>query len=127
MIHDIYEKGRTDRLILITPPPPRASKRPKARFAYRNAMLAVAKNANIPVLDTWSLFLGKYDGSEVDFKLFESLTLQKDYNDTVVARYLIDELHYSGAGNLLHWSGLHHLIRRKYPELAAGEGTDCFR
>jgi hypothetical protein len=127
MINDIHGKGRTDRFILITPPPPRATKRPEARFAYRNAMLAVAKEAKLPILDIWALFLGKYDGSGVDFKLFESLTLEKDYDDKVVAKYLVDELHYSEAGDRLHWSGLHRLIRSLYPELAAGEGTDCFR
>lgn len=114
MISDLLEMG-TPRLVLITPPPTRQTRQPERRYLYRTAMISVAKEMDVFVLDTWSLFLNKTQGL-ASYETMDSISM-RDYDDAIMKAYLIDEEHYNSAGNQRHWLGLSNLIKAQYPEV----------
>ena len=111
---EILDLG-VSRLIFITPPPTRKGAYPDSRFAYRNAMISVARELDLVLMDTWALFFNKTSGLATDAVL-DSITMN-DYNDTLLSDYLVDHEHYNRKGNDLHWSGLRNLILKVYPEM----------
>jgi hypothetical protein len=115
IISDILDFG-TQRLILITPPPTRETRDPANRFEYRNAMIKIAKEYDILIIDTWRVFLLNDTLGEMSWESLESVTM-KDYNDAIMENYLIDEEHYNLNGNEKHWKALSNMIKQFYPEV----------
>ena len=120
IISDILE-FKTQRLILITPPPTRKSRQPDNRYEYRTAMIEIAKDFDLLVLDTWSVFLLNYTIGEMSWDALDSVTM-KHYNDSIMENYLIDEEHYNIQGNRQHWYALSNMIKIFYPEIWPWDG-----
>lgn len=106
----------TQRLILITPPPTRRTREPTNRFEYRNAMIDIAKENDILVMDTWLLFLLNNTSGEMSWDALDSITMEI-YSDSIMKNYLIDEEHYNIKGNEMHWNALSNMIKVFYPEI----------
>lgn len=115
IISDILDFD-TQRLILITPPPTRKTRDPTNRFAYRNAMIKIAKEYDLLIVDTWTVFLLNNTLGEMSWDVLDSLTMQ-DYNDDIMKYYLIDEEHYNVKGNEQHWRALSNMIKQFYPQV----------
>ncbi|KAJ3051017.1 isoamyl acetate-hydrolyzing esterase, partial [Rhizophlyctis rosea] len=111
------QKIDAGRIILLTPPPVLDAKwaahlaetsRPLDRgwattLPYRDACLEIAKKENLPVIDTWTLFLGPNFAQPIDLER--------------VDKYLGDGLHLSAEGNKMITEAILAIIEERWPEI----------
>lgn len=118
------------RIILITPPPidperwqstrtvplDRPDREVKVTKAYAEAVVQVAKEASIPVVDLWNGIMDRVneEAPPEQRNLLEKLTTCQRSG---LEKYLTDGLHLDGPGYQVLYDILMPLIKSKYPEL----------
>lgn len=77
------------------------NRNPTITRLYRNEVMRLGYEFNIPVFDTWAEILGP--GLE--------------YDRGLVDKYFLDGLHYSSMGNIMHFEGLKRTIAEVWPSM----------